>query len=313
MIMAKRKKKKTKSSRLTLRSGKAKKKKSSSAGQSGPWFVYSLKVFAIICVLAVVSVGLLFLEHYVRTTTGAGEKVGGLELVNVPDWASDALIERIHIAAGAKGEDFRLDEDAAMSVSGNLSSMVWLEDVRVQVTADAILVKARWRRPICLIRAGSKKFYLDSNLVVLDWLAVPKLAIVELKGALGGIVPDVGQVWRRDDLAAAVEILKFFERRDEEIAPARPLLYEIASIDVSNFDGRKDWRGSHIVLYVKDGTEIRWGAKLGDSGKHMEAAEDEKLAMLYGHYKKYGTLQGLFKYIELRHPRKKMPQPVDGY
>jgi len=296
-----------------LRSGRTKKKKRSRPSQSGPWFFYSLKVFAVICVLAGIGVGLLFLEQYVRTITSTGEKIGRLELVNVPGWASGQLIERIHITAGANGQDFRLDEDTARSVGRNISSMAWLEDVRVQTTADVIRVQGRWRKPMCLIRAGTKKFYIDSNLIILDYLPVPKLAIVELKGALGAVVPEVGQLWRRDDLSAAIEVLKLFELRDEQIAPDRPLLYEIATIDVANFDGRKDWHRTHIVLYARDGTEIRWGAKVGDASRYMEASEDEKLAMLYGFYKEHGTLQGIVKYIELRHPRKNIPQPVDRY
>ena len=83
---------------------------------------------------------------------------------------------------------------------------------------------------------------------------------------------------------------------------------QIASIDVSNLDGRKSATEPHIVIVTKDGKNINWGAAVGTSQRYVEASDQEKLAMLYDFYKFNGTLQNI-KYVELRYPQKAVPQP----
>ena len=305
MMAKKISKTKKKTSRITLGSGRSRSKKGGKGGSAVERLVMILKVLVVVGVIVAVGAAVFFLQRYV----GVGEKIGRLELVNKPDWVTAELVEKVHLRAAADGEDFRLDEDAAWSVCENLRALTWLEDVRVRTTADAILIDAKFRRPVCWIAAGGKKFYLDAELVVLDFLPLPKAAVIEVKGALGAIVPVVGQLWRRDDLAAAVKIIELLEEMDRSIAPVKPLLYEIADIDVRNYGGRRNPDGPHILLHAKDGTEIRWGAQVGSSGRYMEAAEAEKLNQLYGLYEDHGTLQEIAKYIELRTPRKRIPRP----
>ena len=69
----------------------------------------------------------------------------------------------------------------------------------------------------------------------------------------------------------------------------------------------------YFTLTAKDGTQIYWGAAVGSAKRYMEAAEKEKLAMLYAFYTRHGTLQNIVKYIELRRPQKTMPQPINDY
>jgi hypothetical protein len=114
-------------------------------------------------------------------------------------------------------------------------------------------------------------------------------------------------------LAAAVTILGKLEQMDATVAPEKPLLYEIDSIDVSNFEGRKNRREPHIVLYTKDSTEIIWGAEFGTWQRYLEAPDDEKLAKLYSYYEEFGTLLGGAKYINLRDPQETIPRPTDKY
>jgi hypothetical protein len=81
----------------------------------------------------------------------------------------------------------------------------------------------------------------------------------------------------------------------------------------ANYNGRKNDRRPHIILYAKDNTEITWGAELGKWQRHLESTDEQKLAKLYGYYKEYGTLSGRAKYINLRDPRDKIPLPIDRY
>ena len=91
----------------------------------------------------------------------------------------------------------------------------------------------------------------------------------------------------------------------------RDLLEEIESIDVSNLDGRKSSSPEkpHIILYAMDGTQIKWGARWDKFARYLEAPDREKLASLYKVYTQYGTIQGHYKFIELRIPQKSIPRP----
>lgn len=272
-------------------------------------------VLAVVSLLAGAGIGLVFLDKYVNKTVPVSERIGSIELVDVPAWVNEQLERRIYAAAGAGGEDLRLDEDAARSVHNNLVREVpWLDKVKVQITHDSIRIKAVWRKPVALVKLGLKKFYVDAELVVLDFVPVPNLPIVEVRGlSIEPKVPPPGKTWRRDDLAAAVAILERLNRMDKIVTPDKPLLYEIEVIDVSNFAGRENSRLPHIVLYAKDNTEIIWGAEYGKWQRYLEATDEEKLAKLYGYYEEYSTLLNGAKYINLREPQDTVPLPIDKY
>jgi hypothetical protein len=124
--------------------------------------------------------------------------------------------------------------------------------------------------------------------------------------------PVPGQTWQGDDLAAALAVLSRLERMDAAVCPNKPLLREIDRIDVGNFNGRKNKREPHIVLYTKENTQIIWGAEIGAWQRHLESPDDDKLAKLYTYYQQYGTLSGV-KYINLRDPQQTIYLPVDKY
>jgi hypothetical protein len=277
-------------------------------GRKWNW-VGVLKVAAVIGLLVAAGVFLRYAEEFVRTAN-AGEE-GSLILVDVPTWVNWDLKARV--AATAGGNRFPIVDDTAVVVARNLASMAWLDDVSVQVTHDSVRVKARWRMPVALMQKSSTKFYVDSDLVVLDYMPMPQLPIVEVTGLTAGLPPTPGERFDRDDLAAAVALLLLLHRSDVEFAPKTPLLEQIASIDVSNYKGRKHPRDPHVILNTKDGTQIIWGAEIGEWAKHLEAKDEQKLAKLYTYYREYGSLSAGVKYINLRDPQDKVPQPIDKY
>jgi hypothetical protein len=126
-------------------------------------------------------------------------------------------------------------------------------------------------------------------------------------------IPEPGQVWRADDVAAAITILDRMGQMDKSLTPDKPLLFEIGCIDMDNFSGRNDSTQPHIMLYTKDNIEITWGAEWGKWQQYLESSDDVKLASLYGYYKKFGTLSAGAPYINLRDPRHKIPLPIDRY
>jgi hypothetical protein len=278
------------------------------AGRKWNW-VGMLKVAAVVCLLVAAVVFLRYAEGFVRAAN-AGEE-GSLILVDVPTWVNWDLKARVAAVAG--GNRFPITDDTAAVIARNLSPMAWLDDVSVQVTNDAVRVKARWRKPVALMQKGSTKLYVDPDLVVLDYMAMPQLPIVEVKGVAAGLPPTPGERFDRDDLAAAVALISLLHRSDAQFAPKTPLLEQIASIDVSNYKGRKHARDPHIIFNTKGDTQIWWGAEIGEWAKHLEAKDEQKLAKLYTYYMEHGSLSAEVRYINVRDPQDKVPQPIDKY
>lgn len=264
-------------------------------------------ILAILCLLAAIAFGLVLLDRYVEKASPVASEFGPIELLGKPDWFNNELLQKVHDAAG--GASFLLDETTARTVADNLQSLPWLYDVKAQTTNNSVQVTAKYRRPVALIRRQRTTYYIDCDAVVLQYLPIEDLTIVEIKGFSARSIPPAGDTMAGDDIAAAIKLLAVLEFMDEISTPLAPLLGEIASIDVSNFGGRKSSRKPHIVLYAKDGTQVFWGAAYGESARYLEATEKEKVAMLYEFYTQHGTIQGIVKYIELRNPQKAVPRP----
>ena len=322
-MAAKRKKTKGRTKRYSFKPGSLRRKKKSGGGLYSAALSRILRILAISCAVTAVGIGVIYaaiagfrlLEKYAKKSDPASQITAVPKLVNPPDWLNEPLKQEILSALTAFGEDLKPDEDAAESVQYNIESLIsWAYDVRVRTTRDSLFIEAKWRKPLAIVKLGLEKFYVDAEMVVLDYVPMPHLPIVKVKGlAVVPRTPPTGKVWDREDLAAAVAVLNLLDRRDRLDPSAKPLLNEIDSIDISNFKGRENARFPHIVLYAKDNTEIIWGAELGDWVQHLEAKDENKLAKLYGYYKEYGSLQSGDKYINLRDPLYKVPLPIDKY
>jgi len=312
--MARRKKTKRKTRRTSFKLGISKRKKRRKIINL-PSLIGILKVLAVICAFAVVAIGLVFLNRYVKKTVPVSQSSAPLKLVNVPGWVSEQLKEKVYAAATAGGEDLKLDEEAARLVQQNIETRIaWLDGVEVLTGHDGISIEGRWRRPMALVKRGLQSFYVDAEMVVLDFVPVPALSIVKVEGlSVEPAAPSPGRVWQKDDLAAAMTILARLDWMDKSVTPDKPLLDEIDRIDVSNFNGRQNSKAAHIILYTKDNTEIIWGAEFGTWQRYLEAKDEEKLANLYGYYKEHGSLSGDAKYINLQYSQDRVSLPVDKY
>ncbi len=279
--------------------------------------VSSFKITIMVCILGGTAVGLLYLEKYNKKNAPVSETDVQLEpqLVNVPKWVNDELQAKALKAAAKNVQDLKIDENAAGLVHQNIEKQfVWLDDLKVQTTHNALRIEGRWRKPVGLIKLGRHSFYVDAEQVLLDFVQMPDLSIVEITGLpTTRKMPPPGQVWAGDDLAEAIKLLELLERRDRIEISQKPLLSEIARIDVSNFEGRKSSKQPHIVLYTKDNTKIIWGAEIDKWQRYLESTDEQKIAKLYSYYKEYGTLSGEAKYINLCDPQDDIPQPIDKY
>ena len=275
-----------------------------------------LTALLFVCAFVLVLAGFAFLDGYVKKQTTGSSGNRTIELVGeVPNWVSEEIKNRIYAAATAEANNSaNADEIIAASAQRNIANLVpWLADAKVQTTHKNILITGRWRKPILLVTAEKNKFFIDADLVVLDYSPLGNLPVINITGLeLSKIPPTLGKVWQGDDLAAGMAVLNRLSRMDIAISPDKPLLRQIERIDVDNFEGRKNKREPHISLYTKDGTQIIWGAELGTWQRHLESPDDDKLAKLYTYYQQYGTLSGV-KYINLRDPQQKIYLPVDKY
>lgn len=301
--------------RFLLGGRSSQRRKGRRANWLAPALVGLLKVTVVVCVVGGIGTGIFFLNRYVERTSLAGQADVALELKGVPDWVGDQLKEKVFLAAVADGNGLTIDEQAAHRVQQNIDNLVaWLDEVKVLTLHNRLRIEGRWRKPLALVEMGRQRFYLDAEMVVLDYLPMPHLVIVKLAGAPTlKDAPILGEPLQREDLAAAVAIVLQLNRMDELVAADKPLLREIDNIDVSNFAGRKGPAAPHIMLYTKDGTQIIWGAELGKWTQHLEATDQEKLAKLYGYYRQYGSLLNGARYINLRDPTDRISLPVDKY
>ena len=306
----KRKKKRVSFSLSTSKKAPRRKKTGKSLNFAG-----TLKILIVACVLGAVVVGFAFLEGYVIKAVPVSEKELEFELAEVPEWVNEDIKEKIYTAAIAGTDSTEPVESIAHLVQSNLENLIaWLDEVKVQATHDNIRITGRWRRPLALVSLGLQKCYVDAELIVLDFVPLSKCSTVKVQGLQKlSQLPAPGEVWQREDLAAAVAILERLDRMDQRVTPSKPLLYEIGRIDVSNFNGRQNSRFPHIVLYTKDNTEITWGAEVGSWQRYLESTDQQKLAKLYSYYMEYGSLLGDVKYINLQDPQETIPQPIDKY
>ena len=274
----------------------------------------AITVSIMLCTAA--AVGFVMLDKYVKNVSPVSSVTGGVLLLDTPEWYNDHLDSRISSALG--GAEFDLVPGAAQDIAENLESLPWLYNVRAMTKKDRIDVTADFRKPAVMIQARGESYYLDSEMMVLDYLPIGKLHIIEVEGVDTSTLPPAGNIWNAEDAEAAIELLDVFARMDQSSTPDKPLVAELRAIDVTNYNIEKKRSGTrqpHIILFAHDGTEIYWGAAMEHPAryKYMEASEAEKLAQLYNEYKKYGTLQcvsnNIVKHIELRIPVKQIPRP----
>lgn len=279
-----------------------------------PGLLKLLKLTLILCFIAAIGIALYYADKkYIRSAQS--HETGPLILKDAPQWVNEQLREKIFDKAG--GRKFRLDENTAAIVRENLKSVAWLDQTIVQTMVDSIHVRARYRKPVAVINYGQNDFYVDVNQVVLDYVPIPQLLTVEIKlaSSLESETPRYGEVWKRNDLTAALRIIEKINQMDKTLKQRKPLISEISSIDVSNYQGKKNRSQPHIILYSLDNTPIHWGAEIGAWQKEMESPDAQKLAKLYGYYEQEGTLSSGSKvnFINLRDPQDKIPLPIDGF
>lgn len=266
----------------------------------------TLTIMAATILLAGVAIGLIYMDRYIKTTLPPQQTTGPLAYY-YPDWVNQQWKDSIYRKIG--NGPFPLNEHAARQLAEQLEAISWLTHVRAQVKPDYIEIQAEYHKPVGLVELSrGRKYYLDSQMVVLDYLPIDTLTVIPITGIASlEAIPSPGLSWQAEDAAAAVQLLDYLYRCDmyylKEELIKKPLMDEIASINVANFAARKSNSANrpHIYLKAADGTQIQWGAAIGQGDRYVEARAEKKRERLYQHFiDNNNSLQGTAKYIELR-------------
>lgn len=291
----------------------SKKKSGRSSKKKQPTLSSGVKIAASIIAVTIIAaggaIGLIYMDRSVRQTAIQNIPLVTPVLVGRPDWIANQQVWIDKLTETLGGDAFAPTEATALLLKQRLETLSWMTRITVQTTPTEIKIFADYRQPVGLVDLGRNgKYYLDKDVTVLEYLPISSVPVIEITGIEAvKSIPAPGNPWRVDDAAAAVQILDYLYRCDlaymDEKRIQKPLLNEIVSIDVENFDGRKSSSPdrAHIGLKVKDGTLVKWGAAIEKESVNFEAKTEIKRKRLYQHFIDHGnSLQGSAKYIELR-------------
>lgn len=278
-------------------------KRKSSKTPSTKNILRAATTLTILLMIGGICFGFVKLEKFVRYRIfQEDESSVPLKLLDAPDWLNQEIIKRINETAKMGLDKLPVEPATAEMVYRNLDNhLKWLTDISVQATAEAIELKATYRKPIAILRTAGDVYYVDQDLYVLDYITINTLNIVEITGFKNKTRPVPGQLLREDDIEAAIKLIKMLQKMDE--GHTKKLVYEIESIDVSNYN-RRGSSISQLIIKTIDGPDVLWGAEPGQAAANIEAPEEEKLSSLYNIFRSRGTLKGNYKYIDLRYPKK---------
>jgi hypothetical protein len=190
-----------------------------------------------------------------------------LEWVNLPMWLSDpaqaAFLRQRERDAALNEQDTIHDPSLCRTVGERLAASPWIASVkRVQAVADGRLrVEAAFRTPVAMVSFAGMAYLVDRDGVRLPLQApadqVDRRDWLVIAGVRAG-VPQVGQPWPGDDLAAGLKLVTFL--LNEQVAGRmsfRPLL---RGVDVSNVGLRRDRSAGELQLVLSNPrAQVHWG------------------------------------------------------
>ncbi len=256
-------------------------------------------------IIAVAGVGLRSLKRHVETDLTMGGSPPEVVIVNRPPWMSDFLAAQIAAAARPIGAHSAFDHqmlvDSAKLLESDPRIKPWIKTVRQLRRAyhkgpgDVIELDCEFRAPVALVQFGEDFWLVDGEGVRLpDRFTVRQIPqIIYGRDSQAGVQPNIrviqgvrqapprlgGQTWAGDDLKAGLDLVRLLY--------GKPFCDEILTVDVSNFDGRRDAREAQLVLVTKYLTRIQWGRPINAKDYFVEVSTSQKLdylSRIFGEY-----------------------------
>jgi len=266
---------------------------------------------------ATIFVGLLAfgyqrVRRYVMRDVVFPDRPPKVVLKNRPAWMSDALAIQLLNSVRPAGTHSAFDRQLLKDTASILEHNPWIKHVNqvrrayAQKPGDTIEIDCEFRAPIALVHWKDYYWLVDGEGVKLpEQFVADQLARVvmgpdrrlNIRIIEGIIQPPVesGQVWRGDDLAAALDLVK--------ILYGRPYADEIVSVDVSNFGGRIDSKEAQISLITRYETAVRWGRPVNARDFFVEVSTEQKLKYLEEIYTQFHRVDGGMQWIDIRFDR----------
>ena len=252
-----------------------------------------------------VAVGFAHLARALRDAPEYQMSRESLRLVEGPAWMTPAIRAELDVTAALPPKFSVLDPALPQRVARAYQSCLWVErvesvrvrDVRV-AGGPPLEVRLKFRRPVAFVEVGVRDGYclVDARGVRLPGTyREPRLGDVRFLLITGctQAPPAPGQVWSAAALEAAVRVAEAVEPKREK--------FGLATLDVSNFGGRRDPRDPEIALWTVNRTEIKWGrAPTPEAERLQEKSLAEKVGYLDYVYEAFqGRVDGVLEYIDI--------------
>lgn len=238
--------------------------------------------------------GLVRLEAYANDSRT--EPAPRLVWADLPLWLRDPaqapLLEDIERSTGLLPTDSFRDDGLCARVGQTLSRNPWIAAVHrvAKASEGRLIVWCDFRAPLTLIEKHGMAYLADRQGVRLpyqmsvDFVDPGWLVLRGVEGAL----PEVGNHWEGQDVAAGLALVEYLQRADTE--GKLPFRMALRGVDVSNYGGRRDPAGGWLrIVTVHPGALIHWGLKPGEE-QPVEPPADRKLALLRKLYQREGRL-----------------------
>jgi hypothetical protein len=289
------------------------------------WAKKKLGILILLVLLAaVIGFGFSFLERYVQEVNRSRQVNLKVKLeVNgapPPRWASEELIRQVCLSTEIRQEDDFSDPELVKRWNENLAKNPWVKKIhrlhkRYEGEEDGkhegmLIIDCELRQPLASVQADSGLCYVDAEGMVLPAVPLdgPGGHLVRLQGGANKSIRSGIQI-SSESLLAGIQVLSEIRKTEDQLPTEDQLWSELAVMDVSNYEGRLDPRGSHLVIYTGDNTEIRWGAALKRERPYYEAPAVTKLMHLYRSHRRYKSFKD-YEYVDLRYLRKEKADPL---
>ncbi|TWT45351.1 hypothetical protein RAS1_17740 [Phycisphaerae bacterium RAS1] len=234
--------------------------------------------------------GLTALAPYSLATQGGED--WRVEWENPPAWADASVRDLVTAQVGAVAGVGRGDPRLCALVAEQLKSSPWIAEVqRISKRADGVVRVRATMRPRLADAKGlaiyrGRAYRIDDTGVRLpdecDLADLDRSRTWILIQGIQAPPPEIGEVWRGDDLQAGIKLVRFLNSRSS------PLLPSIRAIDVGNYDWKEDRFGGRLrLMTLHPRTIIHWGQPPGEE-YDMESPADQKLQWLVRIFEKHG-------------------------
>jgi hypothetical protein len=225
-----------------------------------------------------------------------------LKWVDLPAWLREAhnrhVLDELARRVRLTTRDRMLDGELATRIGHALCDpgVGWVKSVqRIRVQSDGdVLVRCSFRRPFAWVRRNDVCYLIDEEAVrlpgVYDAADCSPMALAMIEGAAVS-APPVGRPWPGDDVQSGLVLAALLE--------ARPFRHQVASVNLSNFGGRRDRSRPHIELATdRPGARIWWGRAPGaENGTEITA--NQKLVLLETLFRQWGRIDMNRAYVNI--------------